>query len=176
MQGKPTLYTSLLGGPMAVLSDIVRQFFKDDEWIVAEENGIFTGGVNISNKLKDFRIVIDTTDNDLFMMYALIGQRASEAYYGQVAEFIARANFGLKLGNFEFDFNDGEVRYKLSSYVSAEGWNNDEVRRMIVTVYAMLERYGDQLLATMLGFATAQEAVALAEAPATNAEMPTGEA
>lgn len=31
-----------------------------------------------------------------------------------VAEFITRANYGLILGNFEMDFEDGELRYKTS--------------------------------------------------------------
>ena len=31
-----------------------------------------------------------------------------------IAEFITRANYGMALGNFELDFNDGEVRYKTS--------------------------------------------------------------
>lgn len=33
---------------------------------------------------------------------------------GAVAEFITRANYGMILGNFELDFEDGEVRYKTS--------------------------------------------------------------
>ena len=29
-----------------------------------------------------------------------------------MAEFLTRANYGIMIGNFEMDFNDGEVRYK----------------------------------------------------------------
>ena len=31
-----------------------------------------------------------------------------------MAEFLTRANYGLRIGNFEMDFEDGEVRYKSS--------------------------------------------------------------
>jgi hypothetical protein len=31
-----------------------------------------------------------------------------------LSEFIARANYGIIVGNFELDFNDGELRYKTS--------------------------------------------------------------
>ncbi len=34
-----------------------------------------------------------------------------------IAEFVARANDGLRIGNFELDFGDGEVRYKRSAWI-----------------------------------------------------------
>ncbi|WP_049790798.1 hypothetical protein [Trichormus azollae] len=36
-----------------------------------------------------------------------------------IAECITRANYGMIIGNFELDFNDGEIRYKTS--IDAEG-------------------------------------------------------
>lgn len=35
-------------------------------------------------------------------------------YLAKMAEFIARANYGLMIGCFELDFEDGEVRFKTS--------------------------------------------------------------
>lgn len=37
----------------------------------------------------------------------------------KMSEYICRANYGLNCGNFELDYNDGEIRYKC--YVSCEG-------------------------------------------------------
>ncbi|WP_020473161.1 YbjN domain-containing protein [Zavarzinella formosa] len=37
----------------------------------------------------------------------------------EMAEFICRANRGMRIGNFELDYDDGEIRYKTS--IDAEG-------------------------------------------------------
>ena len=38
----------------------------------------------------------------------------------EVSEFLTRANHGLADGNFELDFDDGEVRFKSVLHVPAE--------------------------------------------------------
>src|SRR3954466_14252381 len=38
----------------------------------------------------------------------------------EVAMFLTRANYGLPIGNFEIDLDDGEVRFKTSIDVGAE--------------------------------------------------------
>jgi hypothetical protein len=40
-----------------------------------------------------------------------------------IAKFITRANYGMSLGNFELDFNDGEIRYKTSIDVTDDRLN-----------------------------------------------------
>lgn len=37
-----------------------------------------------------------------------------------LAEFLTRANYGLFIGNFEMDWQDGEVRYKTSIDVAGD--------------------------------------------------------
>ena len=35
-----------------------------------------------------------------------------------MAEYLHRANYGLRVGNFELDYDDGEIRYK--TYIDAD--------------------------------------------------------
>lgn len=60
----------------------------------------------------------------------------------RMAEFICRANYGLKNGNFEMDFRDGELRYKV--FVDCTGINpsNDIIKTSIYSPALMFERYG----------------------------------
>ena len=59
-----------------------------------------------------------------------------------MADFICRANYGMKNGNFELDMMDGEVRYKC--YVDCDGALpcTDVIRNSVYCPAQMLERYG----------------------------------
>ncbi len=48
-----------------------------------------------------------------------------------VAEFLTRANYGLSLGNFEMDFDDGEVRAKVVLAVGSHPPDDVLVERLI---------------------------------------------
>ncbi len=54
------------------------------------------------------------TDMEQMIFYIVAPVNASEERRGAVAEFITRANYGMRIGNFEMDFTDGEIRYKSS--------------------------------------------------------------
>ena len=47
-----------------------------------------------------------------FVFYSICPVNAPETKRLAMAEFLTLANFGLVNGNFEMDFNDGEIRYK----------------------------------------------------------------
>jgi hypothetical protein len=53
------------------------------------------------------------------LFYSVFPTNAPEEKRTAVAELLTRANFGLYLGNFEMDWDDGEIRYKTS--VAVEG-------------------------------------------------------
>lgn len=54
-----------------------------------------------------------------FAFYSVADFSVPEERIPAVAEYICRANFGLMIGNFELDFDDGQVRFKTS--VDVEG-------------------------------------------------------
>lgn len=90
---------------------------------------------------------------------------ADEATRMMAMEFITRANYGTRIGNFELDADDGEIRYKV--YVStrdAESLNRELVEEAIYIVVSMLNRYGDGLMKVLMGFAdSAKDEIAAIE-------------
>ena len=117
------------------------------------------------SKLGDVQLVVTVGSTD-FTCYHILRIKASEDVRAAVAEYITRANYGLKLGNFEMDFRDGEIRYKAYDMTSEteEAPDEEVIRRCIYVGGAMVSRYGDPLLKVMFGFAEPEEAVAEAEA------------
>ena len=102
-------------------------------------------------------------EQEQFVFYAVAGIKAPEQARSEIADFITRANYGLILGNFELDFNDGEIRYKTS--FDAEGLD-DPTALFKSSVYANVltaDRYFPGLTAVMYGGSTPAQAVELVE-------------
>jgi len=53
-------------------------------------------------------------DQDRYVFYSVIPVTAPEDRRIAVAELLTRANYGMLIGNFELDLDDGEIRYKTS--------------------------------------------------------------
>ena len=78
---------------------------------------------------------------------------------------LARINYGLNIGNFELDMNDGEIRYKTS--IDVEG--GDLTPRMVETLIAVnistTDRYFPSFADVMYAGVAPMEAVARIERP-----------
>lgn len=56
-----------------------------------------------------------TANNGRLMVRSIAPNNVPAAKRPILAEFLTRANYGLAIGNFEMDFNDGEISYKTST-------------------------------------------------------------
>jgi hypothetical protein len=79
-------------------------------------------------------------DRDLVLLYSIVPQRVPAERRLEVSEFLTRANHGLADGNFELDFEDGEVRFKSVLHVPAE-LDGLLVRRVVRLNGTALETY-----------------------------------
>lgn len=57
--------------------------------------------------------------DEQLLVYSVMAENVPAAQRPAVAEFLTRVNYAMTIGNFEMDFDDGEVRYKTS--VDVEG-------------------------------------------------------
>ena len=103
----------------------------------------------MNSAIGNLKIFIIVRQDD-YMVNVVLNSVVEEIYYKQVAEYLHRANYGLINGNFEFDFNDGEVRYK--TYVNFAGiqLSDDVISDSILIPVFMFEKYGKNLLRLML--------------------------
>ncbi len=59
----------------------------------------------------------------------------------QLGEFIAKANYGMMIGNFELDFTDGEIRYKTSIDVEGDRLSFALLKRLVYANVTMMDQY-----------------------------------
>jgi hypothetical protein len=95
-----------------------------------------------------------------FFFYVIAPVKAPEEARPAVAEFITRANYGLRIGNFELDYGDGEVRYKSSLDFEGEALTPGLITCAIYPAVRTMDRYLPGLMGVMYGGKAPAEAIA----------------
>jgi hypothetical protein len=104
--------------------------------------------------------------NNLLKVYSLCNHRAPENKRAAIAEVITRANYGLNIGNFEMDYRDGEIRYKVSMPVDPDQGLTDELLRLVIGVNVTTHaRYLPAIEAVLYRDAEPRKAVEDVEGP-----------
>ena len=75
-----------------------------------------------------------------------------------MAEYLTRANFNLRNGNFELNMEDGEIRFKTYVHVGAAAPDISAARQAVLLPFLILERFGDGIIDVLFGFKTPKEA------------------
>ena len=140
--------------------NVVRDFFDENELNYDfEENReptpLLRTSMRIHGKLKSIDAVVDFHDT-FFVVYGFCPINADAENIAEIAKYIAMANYGLVVGNFELDVRDGEIRYK--TFVDCDGLeslSSDIVQRALTMPFHMFDRYGDGIAAIAMGFSDA---------------------
>ncbi|NJK80789.1 MAG: YbjN domain-containing protein [Chloroflexaceae bacterium] len=93
------------------------------------------------------------------VFYAMAPIKIAEEQRPTVAEFLTRANYGMYIGNFEMDWNDGEVRYKSSIDFEGTQLNDLLIRNTIYPAVRLMDRYLPGLFKVAYGGVSPLDAV-----------------
>ncbi len=137
------------------------QFLQDDGWHPqqVEEKTIyrvyFSGQNGEQRCYAQIRI-----DLEQFLFYAVAPIKAPEEKYAAIAEFITRANYGMRIGNFEMDYRDGEIRYKSSLDFEDEDLSPALIKNAIYPAVRTMDFYLPGIMQVLYGDVAAAEAIA----------------
>jgi len=110
------------------------------------------------------RIVARVDEDDLVQVFGFAPIRIPEGCRGAVAETITRANHGLRVGKFEMDFDDGELRFQAAQIVADENLDDAVISQLIGTTIGMCDRYLPAVLSVVYANETPRDAVRQVEA------------
>lgn len=99
-------------------------------------------------------------ENDFFTFYIVLLDQTPSSLRTFVAEYITRANYGLLAGNFEMDYEDGEVRFKSSVAYRGENLTPGMIRNAVHLAIKSAEFYRSGLLRVCQENKSALEALA----------------
>jgi hypothetical protein len=140
--------------------ELLSSFLDEDEWFPRRIDGKFAYSMSYTGKNGDLRCyAIVRVDLEEFLFYAVAPVKVPEVVRSAIAEFLTRANYGLRIGNFELDYSDGEVRYKSSVDFEGQNLTSDLIRNAIYPAVHTMDRYLPGLLRVSFGGATPHEAI-----------------
>ena len=97
---------------------------------------------------------------DQFVFYLNFGFVAAPERRDECARLIARANWGLMIGNFEMDYEDGQVRFKSSVPFAGIDLSEPLIRNAILAAMTAVEAYAEAVEDVILRGETATAALA----------------
>jgi hypothetical protein len=97
------------------------------------------------------------------VMYAYSPSKVAEDMRPVAAEYLTRANYGLHIGNFELDWNDGEVRFKSGIDFEDEILTFNWIRNTVYPAVHLMNRYFPGLMMVIYGSKTPAEAIEIIE-------------
>lgn len=137
------------------------QFLKDDGWYPQQLEDKTIYRVYFAGDNGELRCYAQIrVDLEQLVFYVIAPVKAPEDVCDLVGEYINRANYGLRIGNFEIDYSDGEIRYKSSLDFENAILTPALIKNAIYPAVHTMDRYLPGLLGVMYGNKTPPEAIA----------------
>jgi hypothetical protein len=151
-----------MGSVIHPLQDTVCRALEQMEWRYdLSDEGWVHARVRGRQAAYDVRLRTDE-EAEIVVCYVGTGTLVPEERRAAAAEALTRANWGLRVGNFEMDYSDGEVRFKVGIDVEGGLLGHTMVQNMISAGISMQDRYHPALMRVV--YADAEPAAAIAEA------------
>ncbi|MGA7731798.1 MAG: YbjN domain-containing protein [Chloroflexia bacterium] len=171
---------------MGKIYDSMAEFFKKDDWPATQIEGQSAMSMNFQGQNGRWGCLARVDeDKELVLFYSYCPVKAPEDKRPILADFLTRANYGLYIGNFEMDYNDGEIRYKTSidvegnQSINAAPTENGKapettsqepvqlsfalMKRLVYDNVGVMDKYMPGIMAVVYGGASPTEAIAKVE-------------
>lgn len=132
---------------MGEIFNALIEFFEEDEWDFQWMEGLSVLSLGFGGKSGRWTCYAQARERqEQFVFYSVLPVLVPPERRHIVAEFITRANYGMVIGNFELDFNDGELRYKTSIDVDGASLIPPLIRQVVYANVIITDRYYNGLM------------------------------
>ncbi|MBD2135292.1 YbjN domain-containing protein [Sphaerospermopsis sp. FACHB-1094] len=147
-----------------IFEEIIN-FFKNDDWPFVQLSEQTALQISFQGKNGKWNCYARAREEQQqFVFYSICPVNAPEEKRLAVAEFITRANSGMMIGNFELDFNDGEISYKTSIDVEGDRISSAFIKRLVYANVMMMDEYLPGILSVIYGNVSPVDAITQIEA------------
>lgn len=118
------------------------EFFEEDEWDFQWMSGLSVLSMSYSGRNGRWMCYAQAREmQQQFVFYSTLPVNAPEVQRARMAEFITRANYGMILGNFEMEYETGEIRYKTSLDVEGAELSMPLIRQVVYANLVITDHY-----------------------------------
>lgn len=132
------------------IANQIRNYLDEDGWRYSfhEEKGVFGFDLTVGGRVKVVKYFIDVMETE-YLVYVTTPLSVStddKKAMKEMAEFVCRANHGLKQCNFEFDMDNGEFLIKY--YVDCAGRlpTKEIIENSLHCPALVYKRYGEGII------------------------------
>jgi hypothetical protein len=151
---------------MATIVQAVHGFLREMEWHWEQLDEHRLRAMVSGDTCQWTWLAVWDEDDTGFASYSICPFQIPKNRRLAVAEYITLANYGLRVGNFELDFRDGEARYKTSVPLKKDKLTRSMVRELAFFGFNMMDRYLPGMMAVAFGKLSPRKAIEQAEHPA----------
>lgn len=126
-------------------------FFSDDDWEFTKLRGESTLQLAFQGQHGQWTCyAVARDEQSQFLFYSVYPTTVPEKKQhgalvypcrARIAEYLTRANYGLVQGNFEFDFDRGEIRYKTGLDATHLSVNAQVIQQLVYTNVTIMDHY-----------------------------------
>lgn len=138
----------------------VKTFLKENEWEFSknEKSNIFMFGIGGENGT--FQCVIDIKDdNQRVVVYSFCGSNCPKNKQKDMLNLLNYINYSLFLGNFEMDQEDGEIRFRTSSYFDNIKPSAKFVQDLVIPNLYAMDKHHPLIMSLIHGGLNLREAI-----------------
>lgn len=147
-----------------MLFEIVVNFFEKNEWPIAQVEDETAFQMAFQGKNGQWSCYASTNETrQEFVFYSLCPINVPENQRLAMAEFLTRANYGITIGNFEMDFNSGEIHYKTSIDVEGDELSTALIQQLVAANVMIMDQYLPGIMAIIYGNVVPKEAISQIE-------------
>ncbi|MBN1137975.1 MAG: YbjN domain-containing protein [Anaerolineae bacterium] len=149
---------------MGEIFEAAVSFFKEDDWSFTQLQDKPILKLGFQGERGQWSCYAQAREEQAqLLFYSVCPVKAAEDRRMALAEFLTRVNYGLFIGNFELDMDDGEIRYKTSIDVEGDRLSPALVRPLVYANVLMMDRYLPGIMSVLYGNAAPAEAIAKVE-------------
>jgi len=151
-------------GYMGKILDAVTAYLDSDNWPYEKMEDEFVVRVLFRGDNAQFACFAQAREEQQqFVFYSICPVAVPEHKRPEIAEFITRANFDMVIGNFELDYEDGEVRFKTSIDVEGAELLSTLIKPILYANVLMMDQYLPGMMGVIYADKTPADAVAQVE-------------
>ena len=135
---------------MTQFTDKILQFFHDDGWPVMEVEPGKTWQLTFKGIQGLWTCYMEIREEFFqFTFYSICPINVPELKRVAMAELLTRVNSRLQLGNFEMDFDSGDLRYRTSLSLDSDAVDNAQLRPLVYVNVNMMDRFIPAIMAVI---------------------------
>ena len=144
------------------ITEAVRNFLDENEfrYDYNEDRNTFSITTGLRGMIKTATVRIEVLNNAIYVgtSLAVYADPENKAQLRRMAEFICRVNYWLRSGGFEFDFHDGEIKYK-TFQLCPEPPTEDMIIGILSLQCKMIDTYAPGIIKVLAGNCDIEEVI-----------------